>query len=174
MRRHFISLPLCSAILLLAGCGPSLVEVKGVVKLDGAPVEGATVTFASEDGKQLYTGFTDAGGNFALSQSGTLGVLAGNYKVIVVKSPLDPKANMAIDSADFAKTMAKETKGKGSGVMIAGGPGKMMSPTGSGPAPIKSDLPVKYAAATTSQLTAKVPSDGPIVLDLTGDAKPKK
>ncbi len=47
---------------------PSETEpVRGVVMIDGQPVEGATVVFKHVEGRYAAVGQTDAGGNFALT-----------------------------------------------------------------------------------------------------------
>lgn len=172
MRRHCLLSCLVGALLLAAGCGPSTHVVTGVVKLDGTPVEGATVVFMTEDGKQAYNGFTDAGGNFNLAGASTPGVPPGNYKVTVVKTPKVMQGDVEPGSADYMKLMQKEAKSSvaktGPGMMV---PGKKSG--GPAPAGPKNELPAVYATLTTTTLSAKVPGDGPIVLELTG-GKDKK
>lgn len=67
------------------GCqdGPDLVEVEGVVMLDGQPLEGATVTFRPIEGRPSF-GTTDAEGHYSLAY--TLekpGALAGGHSVSI-------------------------------------------------------------------------------------------
>ena len=65
-RLVFAGLVLLTALFL--GCGPSrpkTIYVKGVVKLDGNPVEGAAVLFSPEEGRPA-SGTTDAQGKFEL------------------------------------------------------------------------------------------------------------
>jgi len=166
------------AVLLLAGCGPSVTPVTGTVTLDGAPVDGATVSFALDGGTQVYVGFTDASGNFSLSQGEKLGALPGNYKVMVVKTPKIPGAEgMSVDSPDYMKMAQKEAKTntKTAGPMMTPGmPGAMRPPGSPAPAGLKSELPAIYSSFSTTTLTATVPSQGPIVLELTGGGKIKK
>jgi hypothetical protein len=61
-----------------AGVGlPGLVDVSGTVRLDGAPVFGAIVTFESSDGEFSY-GMTDIDGRFRLTcDSDSIGVTPG-------------------------------------------------------------------------------------------------
>ncbi len=171
MRRQCFLSGLFGAVLLLAGCGPSVHTVTGVVKLDGTPVEGAAVAFMTEDGKLIYSGSTDAGGNFTLSGPTAPGVPAGNYKVTVVKTPKVEIGDATPGSADYLKFMQKEAKAvapkSGPGMMVPGAKGP------AGPAGPKNELPAIYASVTTTTLSAKVPSDGPITLDLTA-GKDKK
>jgi hypothetical protein len=84
-------------LLLLAGCGdgrPSLVQVSGVVKVDGNPVEGAIVSFVPiSEGKGGYKrpsdGVTDASGKFTIgTYDKTDGIPTGKYKVGIQKREL--------------------------------------------------------------------------------------
>ena len=98
---RLMAAPLLSCLLVgtLAGCGgggpevPDTAPAGGTVTLDGAPVEGATVTFipdARDDGaiKNAY-GTTDANGKFTLSTpvSGTKtdGAVLGRHQVTITK-----------------------------------------------------------------------------------------
>src|SRR5262245_38938119 len=74
-----------------AGCGGKYtpVPVSGVVTLDGAPVEGATVLFYAvgdeKDGRPAH-GTTNKAGEFRLSTLGKEdGALPRRYKVVVTK-----------------------------------------------------------------------------------------
>jgi len=169
-----LALAVCS-LVVLSGCGGSnLVPVEGAVLLDGKPVEGATVTFLSEDGKNSFSGSTDASGHFVLQSGENRGVLPGNYKVTVVKSPFKP-GDAAVDPQGEGVKMMKKESGEASKAerfakakmasssdpkaKMAAMAGTKIGPTA--PA-VKSDLPAIYAAGTTTPLTAKVPPDGPI------------
>jgi hypothetical protein len=158
------------AVAFLGSCGCSGgTTVKGTVKLDGNPVSGATVVFASEDGKTSYTGVSDDSGNFTVSGSdGKSGIPSGTYKVTVVKTaasttgPLDPK------SPEYFKAMEKDAK---ENVKVGKGPpGKFMGPSITMPAggpKTKSELPEIYASTVSTPLTVKVPPDSsPVVLEL--------
>jgi len=159
MFRLTVAWPLGIAVILSAGCGASLVKTEGVVQLDGTPVEGATVTFASEDGSKWYTGFTDAAGKFVLQSGEKAGATPGQYKVTVVKTPkLSGLENAKPGDPAYLKQMEKGVKGRpGSGTPLQ---------TGSSAPKVNSELPAVYALVTTTPLTATVPSSGPIVLDL--------
>lgn len=155
-------------------------KVNGVVTLDGNPVEGATVSFVSQDGN-TYTGFTDAQGNFSLSSGSAVGALPGEYKVTVVKTPaLKAGEAMAAPGADYLKQMENEAKegaknakaGKMApmtGMMPGGAKGPMKGPPGMTPGgtAAKSELPPIYASATSTPLTVKIPPDTqPVRLEL--------
>jgi len=166
------------AIVLLGSCGCSGgTVIKGIVKLDGNPVSSATVVFVSEDGKNTYSGVSDASGNFSVTAAdGKGGIPSGTYKVTVVKSaasttgPLDPTKG-----GDYFKAMekdakedSKEAKGAGAGAKVMM-PGMKMGPGGPGAGPkMKSELPEIYASTSSTPLTVKVPPDAsPVVLELT-------
>jgi hypothetical protein len=153
---------LVGGTLAVTGCGPSLVKVSGVVKLDGTPVEGATVSFVSEDGKNTFAGFTDSGGNFTLSAGDKPGAQPGTYKVVVVKSPKSHEvADADPGGADYMKMMKEKTKeapAPGPKVMMPGMKGGG-SKGGGGPARKQSELPSMYASAQTTPIKVTVPPD---------------
>ena len=157
--------------LTVGGCGPSYHSVNGVVKLDGTPVPGATVTLVSDDGTTTYAGFTDDSGAFNVVGADSKGVLAGTYKVAVVKTPSVPGGeNMTPGGTDYLKYMQKETPkaAAGAGTGPPPPPGMMM-PGKKGAAGAKSsnELPEVYASVTSTPLTTKVPVEGgQLVLDL--------
>jgi hypothetical protein len=163
------------------------VPVEGVVLLDGKPVEGATVTFISDDGKNSFSGSTDATGHFDLQSGEKHGAFPGDYKVTVVKNTSKPGAE-SIDPQEGAKMMKKESEeadkankaNKAAYIGSADPKTKMAAMAGSktgpnvgstAPAALKSELPVVYANGTKTPLTAKVPSAGPIQLDLNSKSK---
>ena len=81
--------------ILSAGCGragPDVQMIRGVLTLDGAPVEGVAVVFTPEDQGLMAAGKTDADGAFVLNAS--LGARFGEGttvgKYIVTVSKLTP------------------------------------------------------------------------------------
>lgn len=176
---------LCLLAVLLAGaagCGVRKSPVNGVVTLDGQPVANASVLFMSEDGSVPASGATDAEGKFSLSYAGESGIPHGNYKVLVSKtkltegtSPGEEKAG-AVDQDYISKVKAEAKRNN------PGGPGGKMTPKvvggkvvmpGQAAAAEKakeqeknSELPLKYATAETSGLTATVPAELPVRLEL--------
>ena len=98
MRYHFYPqkyfyLPVLLVIALCSfGCGqsgPSVEHVQGVVTLDGAPLEGATVFFSPKgpEGKGA-SGMTQSDGSFTLNMQGAkpgAGTAVGDYSVTVSK-----------------------------------------------------------------------------------------
>jgi hypothetical protein len=170
-----------NSVLLLAlvtvGCGPKAVPVEGVVKLDGSPVEGATVTFVTADGKQSASGLTDASGHFSLSTATVPGAYPGDYKVIVVKNPqVAGNESMTADSPEYMKHMKKEaaeqstlkttnTVGDMMKMKMSGKAGGTASGA-AGPKP-KSLLPAIYSSVETTPLNVKVPPPNqPVSIDL--------
>jgi hypothetical protein len=163
-----------AALLAAAGCSSSLEPVKGVVRLDGNPLEGATVTLVSESGTETYMGTTDSKGEFALTSSdGRAGAKAGTYKAVVIKSGSKGEP-MAPGDPNAMKMMEKEAK---PGPPKPGGPSAPRAPGMSGPgkggpaAPPgpKTDLPTVYASAETTPFKGiKIPTADkqPIALDL--------
>ena len=78
---------------VLSGCGrvkiEGLVPVRGTVTFNGEPLEGAAVCFTPKEfktGDRLGTGKTDTAGRFELRTIGELGVLPGEYIVVVIKN----------------------------------------------------------------------------------------
>lgn len=87
--RAFRFLPLLVLGCLVAGCGPrtpATIPVRGVVILDGKPVEGATVGFTPTEGVRPATGSTNALGEFSLTTFAPGdGALPGQHTVTVSK-----------------------------------------------------------------------------------------
>lgn len=82
-------------MLLMTGCGGTvagkvldLQPVSGLVKMDGQPFAGASVSFVprgSTEG-QIAVSVTDVGGNFEMAYpDGSKGVPVGEYKVYISK-----------------------------------------------------------------------------------------
>lgn len=84
-------------LVALSGCkGPKikgLVPVRGIVTYNGEPLEGAAVCFTPKEfqtGDRLATGKTDANGAFELRTIGELGILPGEYVVVLIKNEAIP------------------------------------------------------------------------------------
>lgn len=170
LRLSLFSVSLC----LLAGCGPSLKPVTGSVQLDGKAVGGANVTFVSTDGKYTAEGTTDDAGNFTLSCTAGQGAFPGEYKVVVTKYPKVtggvPGENDKSIIDQMKKEMDKGKTGSGTGTpMPKGMKGAPMMPPGMGgmsTSGVKSELPEVYSTSEKTPLTAKVPSEGAVQLQL--------
>jgi len=156
--------------LVATGCNSSsAVGTKGVVKLDGNPLEGAMVTFVSENGSDAYSGKTDAKGEFTLvGTDGKSGAKPGTYKVTVIKVAT---SNVAMSPGDAGamnamKDMEKGTKSAPGAPKAPLAPGGKAAGGGAGGG-VHTDLPVIYATADTTPFKGiKVPADQPIVLEL--------
>lgn len=170
-RTIFLAMAACLAFPAL-GCGGKYVDVKGVVKLDGKPVEGATVTFVTEDGAKSYSGFTNASGEFTLTGDSRSGAPPGTYKVTVVKTAkVGGAEQMTPGGEDYIKHMKDEQKADAKGgapkTLMPGMPGvkgmpgmpAMPGPGLPGQAGPRTELPAVYATAGTTPLTVTVNSD---------------
>jgi hypothetical protein len=81
------------AVVGATGCGgdgPAVEKVAGVVRLDGKPVEGATVSFVPGSGGLFASGLTAADGSFTLNTAAPgarpgSGAAVGDYRVTIVK-----------------------------------------------------------------------------------------
>lgn len=90
MFRNGMRWPCVGAAVVLvgmaAGCGssgPAIVPVSGVVKLDGQPLDQATVMFVPEGGRTAV-GLTDASGTYRLQfTEDRWGALPGAHKVMI-------------------------------------------------------------------------------------------
>jgi hypothetical protein len=80
-----------------------LVDVSGVVKLDGQPLSGAQVAFEDEE-KRVSTGVTDASGRYALMyDSQTPGTPPGKKIVRITTAATDAEGGGAAEGAATAK-----------------------------------------------------------------------
>jgi Protein of unknown function (DUF1416) len=189
MRRGLLLGLVFLSAILTGGCGSGHVPVTGVVNFNGTPVSGAFVTLISDDGKHSFSGVTSDTGNFELISQQAVGALPGTYKVTVVKTPPGASSEATMPGApEYLKDMQSNLKKGGPpGMMPGGGPpsgmkmpsgpgGKMSAPpgmmpnTGGGTAMVKSELPQIYAQGITTPLKVTIPNNGPIVLELTGEA----
>jgi hypothetical protein len=133
------------ALGLLIGCsgkGGSLATVSGVVTHNGAPVDGARVTFHSTtevEGKKQpsYGALTDSSGKYVIASAGKEpGIPPGLYKVTVIK--MEGKGiDMSIEGMDIGQleAMASDT-----GAAVKGGPVNL--------------LPKEYATMGSTKLSA--------------------
>ncbi len=160
-----------------------MIDANGQLTIDGEPVSGAMLTFVStaEGSNANYTAMSDAGGNFSVVNGDTRGVLAGTYKVTVVKSPKGSSTDMTtVGDTDYMKDMKSNTQ-KGAGNLtpkggMMGGKGGPMGPMGGSPTgpSIKSELPLIYAAFSTTTFSVTLPGEAmPLKFDMKGDVKKK-
>ncbi|MCI0359877.1 MAG: carboxypeptidase-like regulatory domain-containing protein [Planctomycetaceae bacterium] len=126
-------------LLICTGCGsdtghlPKTVPAKGIVTLDGKPVEGAQVVLVAEaQSAHGAFGASDASGRFSLRAFEEKdGAVPGTYKV------------------QISKTVVKELS-----------PDKAANLDGGAPLFYDYGVPPKYTGFQTSGLTATVPESG--------------
>lgn len=136
--------------LVCVGCGDGLVDLKAHVTLDGKPLPGASVAlYGTGDTKNRpAAGTSDGSGNVTFTTfAANDGVLPGEYKVVVIKSPGSVEEEMASydrnDPEDVKRMMQREAGGN-----VAFTP---------------SVLPRYYLSPDTTPLSCKVPSDEDVV-----------
>ncbi|MEO2001101.1 MAG: carboxypeptidase-like regulatory domain-containing protein [Pirellulales bacterium] len=91
------------------GCGqssgPNVQYVHGVITLDGAPIEGATVSFSPEDSNGIgASGMTQSDGSFTLNAQAAkpgAGTVAGEYAVTVSKVEMPEFPNIDTDDPRY-------------------------------------------------------------------------
>ena len=146
---------LCCLILCLAsisvlgfvGCGgpkwPPTYKCSGVVTLDGAPVDRATITFYPLDGQKPANATTDANGNYELTSfNAGDGATPGAFGVAIQKFPA-----IEIEAVPGGKPFDESNN------------------TDEGPSPDSekdpvNELPEKYSNHEKSGLSATVVTDG--------------
>ena len=149
--RSFGSWALLAAIVILGlGCSgrDRLTKVQGIVTLDGKPVENALVTFIPSQGGagNRPTGQTGPDGSFQLTtRSSNDGAAPGDYVVIVQYeegTEVPPASNMKDAKAGARKAQQKAKK------------------------PPKYVIPAIYTDPAKTVLKQKVPTEGPVKLEL--------
>jgi len=142
------------ALPILIGCGsssglPKTYQVTGKVTLKGKPVEGAIVTFISDQKTKEAVGSTNANGEYKLSTFGPGdGALPGSYKITITQldRPAAPAANTpapgVIASGDISESYVPPSASSGKNI------------------PPKNLLPAKYANEQSSGLVATVAESG--------------
>ncbi len=157
-RLAFFSLGILSLTAMI-GCGagysgPPLAPAKGKVVMDSKPVEGAMVTFISEDGSVTASGVTNASGEYeiSVSQGGKSypGAPVGKNKVTVSKqvSTMSGNASMDQGSADPTADFDGDVAGGAFDNMKMDGAGNFNT--------VKSEIPFIYSRVDQSGLTATV------------------
>jgi len=128
-------------VLAMVGCdtGPTLYPASGTIKVNGSPVEGASVTFAPDSGP-IGTGTTDASGKFTISTAGKPGAAPGTCKVTVNKTA---GPSIAAPTKPLTPEEMKEIQMK------------MKADNASA----KSEIPAKYTLVTSTDLKATVTTD---------------
>ncbi len=157
---------------VISGCGtgPSLYKAGGKVTYKEAPVEGAEVLFAYDDGN-FANGHTDKDGKFTLAYGGKPGAALGKGKITVTKkegvsmgaalAPPPPKGKKITSEAEYK---AEEARKKAE-MDAYGKAAKDLADKG-GP---KDLIPAKYASSGTSGFTFEIKTsekDNDFPLDL--------
>jgi len=149
---------LLASLMLNLGCfgngsgRPTTYPVTGTVKLNGKPVDGATVTFQLIEGKGNSIGSTDKDGKFSLSMfRPNDGAIPGQYKVSISKFDVEPPKTSAlvpgqINSGDLPAEYSPPAASGGT--------------AGAGTTGPKNSLPAKFANADSSGLRAMVDAKG--------------
>ena len=169
---RFLTLWFC--LSMVVGCGRGLVDVKARAMLDGKPIEGATITLvriASLDSNgRPACGYTDADGiaSFTTYAPGD-GVVPGNYKVCVVKTPAQhPKTTQP--SPEIPKTVDSEEDFERYSQAISG----YNSPQQGRVPHLPTLLPLIYATPTTTPLVCSIPpEEGELVFRLQSRSRTK-
>jgi hypothetical protein len=141
--------------VVVAGCGGRTSPVQGVIRLEGAPVAGATVLFMpdGQQGGRPASGFTSADGVFHLTTyRQDDGAVPGNYRVLVQKTEAEKDQTTAERSALERARAKYEEKS----VQRARKP----------------SLPETYARFESTPLRCTVPVSGAVTLDLHKGGKP--
>ena len=107
--RTQLFLPLIVALALsVLGCeqpGVSVEYVRGVVTLDGTPLEGATVFFSPKGGEGIgASGMTQGDGSFALNTQGAkpgAGAAVGDYAVSISKTEMPEFPDISEDDPRY-------------------------------------------------------------------------
>lgn len=137
------AMTLVSCLAVMSGCGgggeveddrPDRTPVSGTVLLDGAPIEGAVITFHTESATgRGANGRSDSSGAFQMGTfEATDGVLPGNYQVTVTK----------MSAASAASQVSEDDPN--------------YDPNAGVDAEPKNELPAKYADPQQSALTITV------------------
>lgn len=162
MRGRRLVMGVCFLTLVLgsSGCGgkSNTVKVKGVITLEGAPLDGATVNFVNTGGGKDAFGVSDSEGNFELTTFKTGdGAVPGTYKVTVELKPTRqerPPSMLPMDKNDpeAMRKYHERQRSIGSEKTVEKAPEKTLHPN--------------YTKADKTPLTETVPTNGTVKLDL--------
>jgi hypothetical protein len=151
--------------LILAGCGgsdrPSLAPASGIVKLDGVPVEGASVTYLPSSGGRPGSGVTDAAGRYTIKTfEDAPGAIVGDHKVSVMKIS-GPGADVMQGDAPAVATESGEDDGADGLSQI-----EVIDASETEELEVIYDVPQKYMNSNDSGLELTVPPEGSDTLNL--------
>jgi hypothetical protein len=144
-------------LLTASGCGGGLTKVRGVVTLDGKPLDRAGVQFVPIGGKgQPANGITESDGSFHVdTHEPDDGAQPGEYKVVISKYEIDPvMQQQQIDPSDPKST----ARAYAAAAKVTGKPKKYL-------------VPAIYLREDTTPLRWKVPDDNNKTLELKSAGK---
>ena len=91
LKRPSLSVLMIILGVTLAGCGGDLVSVKGVVTVDGQPLETGNVSFHPVDGGPVGHGAIQTNGSFRIRTGTENGLAPGKYRATVVATSEAPE-----------------------------------------------------------------------------------
>ncbi len=147
---------LAGIVVAGSGCGSGLTKVRGVVTLDGKPLDRAMVEFEPIGGHgQPARGVTESDGSFHVdTHAPDDGAWPGEYKVVIQKYEVDPAMLQRVDPSD--------PKANEKMYMAAAKANKKER---------KYLVPAVYREAEKTPLRWKVPDDNNKTLELTSTGK---
>ena len=158
--RHFGVL---AALVVLGGFGCSSrdrpLKVEGVVTLDGAPVEGAIVSFLPQEGPGRFAQATTAkNGSFRLTTyKQDDGALPGDYKVTVTLIPADDEDDEAREEAAAGEKAQDGKQQMAAMAKMAAAKARALQ---------RSPIPAIYRDGARTPLQQTVPARGQVTLAL--------
>ena len=150
------------AIALLAivssGCGDGLRPITGSVTVDGTPaMAGVRVLFAPLGKSRVAEGVVNADGTFAMKTFSKLGVMAGDYRVILTNS------TDSVPKPDAPAPATEYVEGVSGGVMPTSWDeyNRLVQKFLENPPKGPGWIPKSYAEVGKTPLKWSVPKDGP-------------
>lgn len=161
IKRLQYTVPFSMMLVLLLGCGggsdrPQLAAASGIVRLNGEPVEGASVTFIPVGGGRPGSGRTDSTGRYTIkTYQDASGAIIGEHKVAVVKMSGPGLDVMQGDAPATAEAASGEDDGSDSLSEI-----EVVDSSEAKEPEINYDVPKNYMNADQSGLFITVPPEG--------------
>lgn len=147
---------LCSLIVgqFAVGCGnedrPPVAPVKGVVTMDGKPVEGAQVTFSIKDSSRVSAGLTNDKGEYVLSTFDTDdGAIVGENLVTIRQIPKEKDGEVGSLAVGPEAMMKGSPAGFKTATKPAGNPNEFLQKAGAA-------VPAKYGSIEKALLKRSV------------------
>ena len=151
------------ALVLLSGCAdgplkPELAPVKGIVLLDGKPIEGCVVEFLQKGSPTRSMGFTDESGRFELTSFAPGdGASVGTNQVTVTK-----RTKPTHSASVAAESVSLDTISDPDERRLASMKNNVAEKSAAASDKVRRDLlPPKYASAETTDLKYEVTAVGP-------------